>query len=275
MNKQEIVTVLEELNKISGFRISLHDKDFCEIAAYPERMNAFCARVGLNEAEHKMCLECDRAACLEAEKNRETYIYKCRHGLTEAVSPLYNFGTLTGYLMMGQVAVKEIDVPLATAALEALGAAEEDITVCVKSIPTVDETMVSSFVKIMTICAEYLTLSNAISSQKSGIAERAKRYINENIDKKLGISDICRDLDCSKSTLLTSFKRSFGITVNAYTTDRRLERALALLSSDEKSISDIAYECGFSDQSYFSKVFSKKFGVTPTEYRGKVSRERS
>lgn len=267
MNKQEIVTVLEELNKISGFRISLHDKDFCEIAAYPERMNAFCARVGLNEAEHKMCLECDRAACLNAEKKRETYIYKCRHGLCEAVSPLYNFGTLTGYLMMGQVAVKEIDEGLAAEALRSLGATESEIAECVGAIPTVDEQMVSSYVKIMTICAEYLTLSNAISSQKSGIAERAKKYINENIDKKFGIADICRDLDCSKSTLLTSFKRAFGITINAYTTDRRLERAQALLSDGEKSISDVAYECGFSDQSYFSKVFSKKFGITPSEQK--------
>ena len=267
MNKQEIVTVLEELNKITGFRISLHDKDYREIAAYPQKMNAFCARVGADAAEHDMCLECDRAACLEAEKNRETYIYKCRHGLTEAVSPLYNFGTLTGYLMMGQVAIKSVDESLAAAALSALGASDEEISACIAEIPTVNEDMVSSFVKIMTICAEYLTLSNAISAQKSSLAERAKKIINQKIDQKFGIADICRELDCSKSTLLTSFKRSFGITINAYVTERRLERALALLSDHEKSISDIAYECGFSDQSYFSKVFSKKFGVTPSEHR--------
>ena len=131
MNKQEIVTVLEELNKITGFRISLHDKDYREIAAYPQKMNAFCARVGADATEHKMCMECDRAACIEAEKNRETYIYKCRHGLTEAVSPLYNFGTLTGYLMMGQFAIKSVDEPLATAALSTLGASDEEIAACI------------------------------------------------------------------------------------------------------------------------------------------------
>lgn len=274
MNKQEIVTVLEELNKITGFRISLHDKDYREIAAYPERMNAFCARVGADAGEHKLCVECDRAACLEAEKNRETYIYKCRHGLTEAVSPLYNFGVLTGFLMMGQVAISRVDESLAAKALLALGASEDEISACVGAIPTVDEDMVSSFVKIMTICAEYLTLSNAISSQKSSLGERAKKYINQRVDQKLVIADICRELDCSKSTLLTSFKRAYGITVNAYITERRLDRALALLSDDEKSISDVAYECGFSDQSYFSKVFSKKFGITPSEHRGLLNQEK-
>ena len=274
MNKQEIITVLRELNKITGFRISLHDKDYREIAAYPERMNAFCRRINENDSEHKKCVECDMKACLTAREMRETYIYKCRHGLCEAVSPLYNFGTLTGYLMMGQVAVKEVDAPAAIGALEALGTAERDIFPLVTSIPTVKEDMVGSFVKIMTICAEYLTLSNAISAQKSTLAERAKKYINDNTDKKLGIADVCRELDCSKSTLLTCFKRSYGITVNSYITERKLKRAVALLSDDKKSINDVAYECGFSDQSYFSKVFSKKFGAPPSEYRSSVNRDK-
>ncbi len=267
MNKQEIVTVLEELNKISGFRISLHDADYTEIAAYPENMNLFCAAVHQNSEEHKKCVECDRAACLTAQKSGETYIYRCRHGLTEAVSPLYHFGTLTGFLMMGQVATSEDDKKTAKGALDMLLPSSEDKEKVTEKIPILDAEMVSSYVKIMTICAEYLTLSNAVSAQKSSVAERAKRYINKNIDKKFSIADICAFLECSKSTLLTTFKRTYGVTVNTYITDRKLDKAKALLSSNKKSISDIAYECGFSDQSYFSKVFSKKFGTPPSEYR--------
>lgn len=267
MNKQEIITVLEELNKITGFRISLHDKSFCEIAAYPESMNAFCKRVNATDIEHKKCVECDMLACQAAQKQHDAYIYRCRHGLTEAVSPLYNFGSLTGFLMMGQVAVGESDKDMARDYLLSEGLNSAQIYSYISDIPTVKEEMVRSYVKIMTICAEYLTLSNAVSSQKSSVAERAKKYISENIDRKFGIADICQHLDCSKSTLLTVFKRTYGITVNAYITEKRLERALALLADEKKSISDIANECGFSDQSYFSKVFSKRFGSPPSEYR--------
>ncbi len=267
MNKQEIITVLEELNRISGFRVSLHDADYNEIAAYPEFMNAFCESVNRDESEHRKCVECDRAACLTAQKSSETYIYRCRHGLTEAVSPLYNFGALSGFLMMGQVATSENDKKTTAKALRVLNYPDNASEMFIKDIPVVDAEMVSSYVKIMTICAEYLTLSNAVSVQKSSIAERAKKYISENIEKKIGIAEICSFLDCSKSTLLTSFKRTYGVTVNAYITDVRLERAKILLFSGTKSISDVAYECGFSDQSYFSKVFSKRFGVPPSEYR--------
>ena len=103
MNKTEIVTVLYELHKITGFRISLHGADYGEIAAYPERMLPFCEKIHSIHGEHERCLECDRIACRRALEAKATHIYSCRFGLTEAVSPLYNFGTLTGFLMMGQI----------------------------------------------------------------------------------------------------------------------------------------------------------------------------
>jgi two-component system response regulator YesN len=47
----------------------------------------------------------------------------------------------------------------------------------------------------------------------------------------------------------------------------RLERAKKLLENNTLTVSEIALGCGFSDQSYFSKVFSSKYGISPTDYR--------
>ena len=66
MNRQEIVTVLKELHKISGFRISLHSADFQEIAAFPEEHSPFCAIINRNKDEHLRCKECDKIACHKA-----------------------------------------------------------------------------------------------------------------------------------------------------------------------------------------------------------------
>ncbi len=269
MDRQEIVTVLRELHKISGFRVSLHGADFSEIAAFPERRCDFCELVNKNKEEHLLCVECDKLACHKALASRETYIYKCRHGLTEAVSPLYNFGSLTGFLMMGQIAQSERDKAPAIAYLESYPSSEEERESIIGSVKLVDPTMVSSFVKIMTICAEYLTLSNSVVGEKRTVAEEAARYIGENLEAKFGIPDICRHIGCSKSTLLTAFKKKYGITVNRFITSERLRRAEGLLKEGNKSVADISLECGFSDQSYFSKVFSAKYGIPPTEYRTK------
>ncbi len=274
MNKQEIVSVLAELHKITGFRVSLHGANYEEIAAYPKEHIPFCVKVQSIEGQRSECVKCDREACSAALTKQDTHIYKCRFGITEAISPLYNFGTLTGFLMMGQVAASPEDAEQAKRMLEKLldSTPEEECT----NIPLVDRDFVEAYVNIMTLCARYLTISNAIPLVKSTVGEQAKKYIAENIDKKLIIPDICEALKCSKSTLLTSFKKQYGITVNAYITEVKLDMAVHLLNESSLTISEIASETGFSDQSYFSKVFSAKFGYPPSEYRlrSKAEKER-
>ena len=267
MNKQEIISVLRELNRISGFRVSLHGANYEEIAAYPEESLRFCREIKKHGNHLARCIECDSQACDAALRFKGTYIYKCHCGITEAVSPLYNFGTLTGFLMMGQVADSDNAVRKASYALLSATCDPALTKEIIADIPRVDGDMVESYVNVMTICARYLTLSNAIPSRKPTVAELAKKYIGDNISRKISISDICDYLKCSKSTLLTTFKRQYGITVNSYITEVRLGIAVRLLGEGELTISEIAAETGFSDQSYFSKVFSAKYGIPPSEYR--------
>ena len=143
----------------------------------------------------------------------------------------------------------------------------EEYVALASDTPLVDADMVRSYVKIMTICAQYLTLSNAIPSTKQTVAEMAKKFIFDNYKSKITIADICDEIGCSKSTLITSFKKEYGTTVNSYITNVRLREAVNMLGMGDRNIGEIATETGFSDQSYFSKVFSAKYGVPPSEYR--------
>ena len=93
------------------------------------------------------------------------------------------------------------------------------------------------------------------------------RYISENYTDRISIKDICDAIGYSKSTVLSSFKKEFSTTINSYLTNMRLERAKKMLENENTTINEVALECGFSDQSYFSKVFSAKYKITPTEYR--------
>lgn len=269
MDKTEIITVLYELHRISGFRISLHGADFEEIAAYPERQTAFCERVRSFAGGEAGCKECVRRACLLALEKKSTHIYKCRYGLTGAVSPLYNVGTPAGFLMMGEAAESDADAEAAVRILSEIGGGGDDFTLA-DSLPRISREMIESYAKIMTICAQYLAMSSSVPGTRTTVPDEAKKYIAKNLEKKFAINDICNHLRCSKSTLLTSFKRECGITVNAYITQQRLSRAERLLHEEQKAISEVAILCGFSDQSYFSKVFSAKYGIPPSEYRHKI-----
>lgn len=272
MTKEEISSVLAELHNITGFRVSLHGADYSEIAAYPKEKCSLCRLVHAVPCEYEKCVASDKAACRAAIDKRDTHIYKCRFGMTEAVSPLYNFGTLTGFLMMGQVYEDRENVAYRREALLELGIGAEPLDTSLAKIKRVDAGMVRSFVKIMTICAQYLTMSHAIPNSKPSVAQLAKEYISSHFHRKVTIQLICSEIGCSKSALITAFKREYGTTVNQYLTKVRLVEAVHLIENGECTIGEVAEACGFSDQSYFSKVFSARYGVPPSEYMEKADR---
>ena len=97
-----IERILKELYHISGFRISIYDTNFREIAAYPRELGCFCGLIQKHPEGKRLCVEHDTMAFGRVREQEKLHIYKCHFGLYEAVAPLYSFGTLTGYLMMGQ-----------------------------------------------------------------------------------------------------------------------------------------------------------------------------
>lgn len=267
MKRDEIISILCEMHKISGLRISLHGTDFKEIAAYPDERLPFCAAIQKNEDEYLLCMECDKINCKRVENDEKTMIYKCRHGLTEVTCPLYNFGVLTGYIMMGPVACSKADNENLKEALVRLGYEPGVASKYAHSVPIMKEDLLQSYLKIMTVCAEYMTLTNALPSNTPRLPERAKIYLHENYAYKITIRDICKSLGCSKSALLIAFKNEYGTTINNYLCEIRIAESSRLLRSTHLSINDIADACGFYDQSYFSKVFTQRVGKNPSDYR--------
>jgi AraC-like DNA-binding protein len=74
---------------------------------------------------------------------------------------------------------------------------------------------------------------------------------------------------------VNNFRKTHGTTVTAYLTEVRLKEAEKMLIGNERTLSEVAAMCGFSDQSYFSKVFSAKMGCTPGDYRRRLQDENS
>lgn len=262
-----ILSVLKALHEVSGFRISLHDMDFNEIAAYPEKISPFCALIQKNPKARQCCLQADKAAFKAAAETGKSYVYKCRFGLFEAVSPLYNFGVPAGYLMMGQVLCgteKDQKDVLTHAAAYCTDAGLKD---AVSALSVLNADKISAFAQIMTVCAEYLTLSNSVDTPRGDLAEGIKQYIAKNYAQKISINGLCIHFHYSKSTVISAFENAFGISINRFLTQTRIDQAKKLLTSTDASVYHIAAACGFPDQSYFSRVFTHETGLSPGRYR--------
>ncbi len=101
------------------------------------------------------------------------------------------------------------------------------------------------------------------------VIQEAKQYILDNYQNPdLSVEMICRHLHMSPAYFSTVFKKETGQAYIAYLTDVRLNKAVELLNKTDDKTYIIASKVGYQEQNYFSYVFKKKFGVSPTRYRG-------
>jgi two-component system response regulator YesN len=92
-------------------------------------------------------------------------------------------------------------------------------------------------------------------------------YIKSHLNEKITLQDLCEIALVSPQQLIRYFKKFTGKTPNEYVTDYKVNVAKDyIMRSNELSIKTIAYELGYDDQCYFSRVFSKITGESPTEY---------
>jgi two-component system response regulator YesN len=97
---------------------------------------------------------------------------------------------------------------------------------------------------------------------------RAMDYVRDNYgDQELTVDKICGVLGVSSAYFSTTFKKETGRTFIAYLTDYRMEQAVQRLIENDDKTYVIAAQVGYADPAYFSYVFKKKFGVSPTRYR--------
>lgn len=97
------------------------------------------------------------------------------------------------------------------------------------------------------------------------------KNIVDKIDKgfsELGnISSLAENEEISEGKLQEGFQNLFNCSVHEYLTRKRLETAMLLLLKTDKTVSEIVFDIGLNSRSHFSKIFKRKYGVTPTEVR--------
>jgi len=104
------------------------------------------------------------------------------------------------------------------------------------------------------------------------IIRKTREFIRANYGKKIKLVDISKVVNLSLYYLSHIFKRETGITLMEYLAKVRIEEAKRLLESTQWTTTRISFEVGYSDQSYFCKVFKKSEGIPPSDYRKRMKR---
>lgn len=98
------------------------------------------------------------------------------------------------------------------------------------------------------------------------MTERALHYVKEHLTEPLTLERVAGAMSLSPTYFHNTFKFAVGMTLRNYIEEQRIRKAIALLQTTDFSLAKIAYECGFSSQSYFSAVFKRRMKITPRKY---------
>ena len=152
-----------------------------------------------------------------------------------------------------------------------LGVTQEEFIPCLPKhdligrITTVPE--LSAYIRDTLLAAVSLR-ERTSSSRSHGVLAQALRYIDENYTREsLSLNRVARQVNISANYLSAMFSQEMGCTLTEYITAKRMDRAKEILRSTDRRSGEIAFDVGYHDPHYFSFLFKKTQGCTPSDYR--------
>jgi YesN/AraC family two-component response regulator len=113
-----------------------------------------------------------------------------------------------------------------------------------------------------------------IKKSEKQFLEKAEKIIDKNLtNSQFGVPDLGKGIGLSRMQLYRKLKSIRGLNANEFIREYRIKKAAQLMGTTELNVSEILFEVGFSNRSYFTKCFKKLLGVTPREYIKKMESE--
>ena len=106
-----------------------------------------------------------------------------------------------------------------------------------------------------------------VKGNNDALMERVMNYMNEHLaDQDLNVEKLTADVGISRAQLHRKLKEIAGVSAGEFIRNLRLEQAARLIEEGQINITQVAYSVGFNNQTHFSTVFKKHYGMSPSEY---------
>lgn len=114
------------------------------------------------------------------------------------------------------------------------------------------------------------TISSTRHHYQDELLSKIIEYIHETICEPITIAEICEKFSLSRSSLQILFKENIGKTPKKYISELKLDKSCQLIKEDRYTISEIALLLGFNSIHYFSRAFTQKYGIAPSEFAKQI-----
>ncbi len=269
MTTLKIEDILQSFYEISGMDVAIvNSKNRIIARRYSGAL--YCANIHKSQKCMDICLESDRLSLEKACETRGLYAYKCPFGVWEALMPISKNDEIVAYVFVGLGIEdnKESASELMTKALDVSpNLNKAQLEKSINDLPKFSKAKLDAFASLLPLIAEYIETNNLLADTDMTIGQHVKTYVKNNLSNRITLSDLSWKLHCSTVTLTEHFKKEYGITIMEYVMKKRMEKARRLLLNSELSIREVAEECGFTDNEYFSRCFKDEHGLSPTAWK--------
>ena len=263
----EIFDLYTELHDI---RVSLFSPDGSLI--YPDAVNRpncdHCRLLREDLGFDMKCQELDHTMMRVAFERQDMITYTCHAGMREVTAPILVNDELAGYVMLGQFRSESApeQSPYAgewekTMGGNALQEAYEETAVF-------PEGKIETLIQLFHHLLDFIIGGQMIQHKDYDLIAPVIERIRDHPEQELQLDEASRLVGRSASTVSRVFKKVTGLSFKQYQVKYRMERAASLLESKPNApVAEIALAVGYDDALYFSRVFRKHFGRSPSEYR--------
>ncbi len=274
LNFEHIKEIFYYLTKITGLKITLLDENG-NLLIKPKGKQKYCI-LNTREDWGRRCRESDKYGTEKAKQKKDIYIYTCYAGLTDVVIPLFYENKFIGAAITGQVRLKNTSPPdfkkLANKKVSI-----DDLKEAYNNVPVMSKKILKSSARLLFHLLNYIIevemkrileiekRVNHISSTDSIM--KAKEFIELNFRKDIDLNQLAKMFHFTPFYFSRLFKKITGINFKEYLLKLRIEEAKRLLIYSEFSVTNISYQIGFNDSNYFSYIFKKLTGMSPTQFR--------
>ena len=265
---QKLQSVLDDFHNVTGLKISVLDADFQPVADADSTPQSFCSIIQSYD-NCESCRKSDTVLLRQCAKSKKAEIRVCHAGLTDIALPIILNGATIGYVIMGQA--RETDDYESIRHTLPAGADHSRLQESYSSLVRYNRAQIESAARTVVMLTISILAEDMIKLESEELSEKAAEYIEKNLCGDLSVKTLCSVLNVSKNLLYKSFNMKFGCTVTEYITNCRIESAKELLRTSQLSVGDIGEKVGITEEAYFCRLFKRKAGCTPLQYRKSVS----
>ena len=272
MGDAHMKEVLGSFSQLTHINIAAYDAQFRCIYTMINSIR-YCSAIHASKACLSCCIQSDIAALRRAKETGEPHVYTCPFGLCEAIFPVRGEGEIVGYLIVGptlQASSAASDRDLCRMALSRSADLNGDILLAgAAELIHLSDGELAALNRLVLILRDHIESNRLLTQDRKTLGQLIKYYVKKNLNQKITLSKMSKNLHCSTVTLTQAFRREFGTTIMEYVLAERMALARTLLATTA-SITEIAGRCGFADVEYFSKCFKRENeGRSPSEWRKK------